>query len=620
MIRRMIALGLLATGCGHTLPAVAPAHGNLVAHAVGDQRRAGRGDADPAALVVLVEHGRVRAIDPDTAQSVWVLPLEVTGHPAANATTLYLPVRGHRLVAVDRVRGTVRFSIDLPGEALTGLDVSSQWIVATVLGGDEGARAELVAMASHDGHVRWRYRADRVLGIPAVHGGVAVVPIPGERVGTANGEAQAQYEGQIAAFRVATGREVARQDVPVGAPLERIVHHGDAWLVGGGDRWFELGQGGKIHALDGAHAPVFPEVDGIDPGHDEGERLRMWLGLADHAIARDALLLSRRAVVSLRIDGEGRASRARWVHLEERGEFVAMEVVDDRVVLVREDGAIVLLSAATGQPLDRIAGGEPVRGALVLGAGPGRAKPRQGGDDPIEGLHRLLLDPDPRLLPAQQLAAELLWRDDNADVRAAVIALSSGAVRSEQTDAAEALRDHAATLTAGRWGQGDGGEVEAVLRALRQRPRAGVAEDAIAPAIREAAHRGTPEVVAELGALLLHPGTRPVDLVEIVKTLARLRDPAAVDALATFLRRYHADQTVAYESTALRATAELLLEHAADDAMPDDDAGERARIALVAVAADPLCEPALRALIAQGLRRLAAESPDDRTPLLSPRL
>lgn len=611
---RWLALGAVTlAACGHALPVAAPSHGSVVSDAEGEVERVDRRAALAPGLVVLVEQARVRAIDPVTARSHWVLPLEVTGHPVANATTVYFPVRGHRLVAVDRLRGTVRFSVDLPGEALTGLDVSEQWIVASVVGGRKGARAELVAMASHDGHVRWRHRVGQTLGIPAVRGGVALVPVG----------------AQVASFRIATGRELARQDVPGGAVLERVVHHGDKWLVGGGAQWVELGQGGRAHAIAGAHAPVFPTVDGIDPGHDDGERLRLWLGLSEHAIARDAMLLSRRAVVAMRLDADGRPSRARWVHVEARGEFVAMEVLGDDVVLVREDGAIVVLRAATGQVVDRIAGGDPVRGALVLGGGASTAARRPQTPDPIADLHALLLDPDPRLLPAQELAAELLWRDDNADVRAAVLALSSGAVRAEQTDAAEALRDHAAELTAGRWGQGSAGDVQAVLVALRRRPGAGVDGDDLAGAIREAARSGTPEVVEELTALLLHPGTRPVELVEIVETLSRLRDPAAVEALATFVRRYHADQVVAYESTALRAAAELLLVYAGSEApnaqvavqVAAQAAAQRARTVLEAVAGDPLCEPALRAFIARGLHRLAEQSPDDRaTSLLSTRL
>jgi hypothetical protein len=605
---------LALVGCGHALPTRAPAHGNLVAHANGQDDRSERQRAAAAPLVVLVEDARVRAIDPRNARTQWVLPLEVTGHGVANATTVYFPVRGHRLVAVDRVHGTVKFSVDLPGEALTGLAVSERWIAATVVGGHRGARAELVALAAHDGHIRWRHRSSTILGIPAVHGGIAVVP----------------SGAQVAAFRMSTGRELARQDVPHGERLERVVHHRDAWFVGGGAQWVELGQGGRTHELAGAQAPVFPRVSGIDPGHDDGERLRLWLALSEHAIARDAVLLARRAVIALRLDPDGKPRSARWVHLERSSEIVAMEVLGDRVVLVREDGAIVTLDAATGVQRDRIAGGDPVRGALVLDAASVRRDGTPKHGPAHADLLAVLADPDPRLLPAQRLAADLLWRDDDPKVRETVVALADGEIRSESSDAAGALRDHAATLLHDRWGQGTASDAAQVLARLRERPRAGGTTESLASAIREAAHTGTPEVIEQLAALLLHPGTRPIELVEIVETLAKLRDPAAVDAVATFVRRYHADQVVAYESTALRAAAELLLEHAATAARDDDSiaaaASDRALTALSAVADDPLCEPVLRAFIAHGLRQLADESADERQspgqrpPLLSTRL
>lgn len=603
----LFSAALALVGCSHAMPGRAPAHGNLVADANGHAAR----ERTAAPLVVLVEDSRVRAIDPKRASTQWVLPLEVTGHPVANATTVYFPVRGHRLVAVDRVHGTVRFSIDLPGEALTGLDASDRWIAASVVGGGRGARAELVALAAHDGHVRWRHRSDGRLGIPAIRGTVVVVPTG----------------AQVAAVRLTTGRELARQDVPGDGELERVVQHGDAWFVGGGAKWVELGQGGRTHVLAGAQAPVFPVVSGIDPGHDDGERLRLWLALSEHAIARDAVLLSRRAVIAMRLDPDGRPRSARWVHVESKGELVAMEVLGNRVVLVREDGGIVTLDAATGSVSDRIAGGDPVRGALVLGDAAQRRDSTPKTTSSRADLEALLNDPDPRLLPAQRLAVELLWRDDDPKVRETVARLAEGDLRGETSDAAEELRDHAATLTHAHWGQGTAADAAQVLARLRERPRAGRSPESLTTAIREAAHTGTPEVVEQLSQLLLHPGTRAVVLVEIVDTLAKLRDPAAVDAVATFVRRYHADQVVAYESNALHAAAELLLAHAATPARDDGDtgaaAGERALTALQAVADDPLCEPALRAFIAHGLRELAAETVDERStrpPLLSSRL
>ncbi|HWB80285.1 MAG TPA: PQQ-binding-like beta-propeller repeat protein [Nannocystaceae bacterium] len=598
-------------GCGRNLVARGGEHGNLLAQAAAHDERDARRHARESALplVVLVERSRVVAVDPIHARTRWTLPLSVSGHPVASAGSVYLPVRGGRLVAVERATGKVRFDTDLPGEALTGLAVSEPWIAATVVG--ESSRGEILGLSTLDGHVRWRRRSAEPLGIPDVVGKIAVVPI---------GE-------QVAALRLGNGRELARLDVGEGT-LRRVTHRGGAWFVGDGARWVSLGSrgnGSRAHELERSYAPAFPTGDGLDVGHGDDERLRMWLRLSSvDATPRDAILLSRRAVIAMRLDREGRPIRARWVHVETKGELVAMEVTGDRVVLVREDGAIVQLADDDGRVLDRIAGDEPVRGALIIGAPARSAGDAARSDDPavVDRLLELIDDPDPRLLPAQRLAADLLWRGDDAKVRGRVNALADGKLRSEDTPAAAVLREHARGLTGEAWGSGTSVDVDALLVALRSRPRFGE-DDAAArtDAIRGAVRSGSPAVVRELSELLMHPGTRSEDLVEIVRALAELKDPGAVEAVATFVRRYHADQLVAYESSALVSAAALLFVHAKQRG----PARAPARAALEDAADDPLCEPSLRAFIAHGLDELppaevAQNEPahdDDEPPVLS---
>ncbi len=621
MSRSALLLAALAlVGCARMLPGHAGEHGNLLAQTAAHDERESRRDAREAGLplVVFFERARVVAIDPVHARTRWSVPLEVVGHPVASASTVYLPVRGGRLVAVERATGTIRFDADLPGEALTGLAVSEPWITATVLGGPHGARAEILGLSTLDGHVRWRRRSDAPLGVPDVVGRIAVVPV---------GQ-------QVAALRLGSGRELARLDVAgFGAQrLERVSHRAGAWFVGGGSRWVSLGTSGsdgRAHELSRTYAPAFATDGGLDDGHGDDERLRMWLRLSSvDATPRDAILLSRRAVVATRLDAEGRPIRARWVHVEPEGELVAMEVTGDRVVLVREDGAVVQLADDDGHVIDRIAGGDPVRGALVIGAPPRVAGDATRADDPevVTRLLELVADPDPRLLPAQRLAADLLWRHDDAKVRAGVNALADGRMRGDDTPAGAVLREHARALVGEAWGTGTSVDVDALLLALRSRPAFGDAvQTERSDAIRGSVRSGSPAVVAELAALLLHPGTRPEDLVEIVRALAVLRDPGAVAPVATFVRRYHADQLVAYESSALVSAAALLLGHARGPG----PARATAREALRDAVGDPLCEPSLRAFIARGLAELPTDDgavrdeghgDDDHAPVLSANL
>jgi hypothetical protein len=509
-------------------------------------------------------------------------------------------VRGHQLVAIDRETGNKRFHVQLPGEALTGLAVSEPWIVATVLDPSKKGRARIVGLAAEDGDIRWHRRSPTRLGIPDVVADVAVLPVG----------------DQIAALRLDSGREVARLDIAAArdreVALERVTHRRGMWFVGSDAKWVRLGvpgSRGEAHQLSRTYAQAFRTVDGIDAGHSDDERLRLWLRMSNiDTTPRDAILLSRRAVIALRLDTEGLPVRARWVHVEDKGEIVAMEVVDDRVVLVREDGAIVQLADDDGHVVDRIAGDEPVRGALVLGT-PARAHgntKRTDDPDVLADLAALLVEPDPRLLPAQRLAADLLWRHDDPRVRKTVRELARGELRMGDAPEVLVLRDHAIELTRTRWGSGSSAEVEAVVDALHARPAFGTADAGFGEPIRAALRTGRPSVVHELTALLLHPGTSAEDLVQIVDALTQLADPGAVEGLATFLQRYHADESIVKESPVLFATTTLLLAHAQSDSRESSVA----RAALRAVADDPLCEPHLRAFVATGLRALPAVRDD----------
>lgn len=603
MITRMIALAfavLGVVGCARTLPAHADAHGNFLAVTSEPEVRAPRRGAPvEQPLVVLVERTRVVGIDPIGAMVKWSVPAIVTGHPVASATSIYLPVRGHQLVAIDRKTGAERFHVQLPGEALTGLAVSEPYIVATVLDPSKKGRARILGLSTEDGDVRWQRRSPTRLGIPDVVGDIAVLPVG----------------DQVAALRVDSGREVARLDIAAArdreVALERVTHRRDMWFVGSDAKWVRLGvpgSKGEAQQLSRTYAQAFRTVDGIDAGHSDDERLRLWLRMSNtDTTPRDALLLSRSAVIALRLDTEGLPVRARWVHVERKGEIVAMEVVDDRVVLVREDGAIVQLADDDGRVLDRIAGDEPVRGALVLGTPSrdhGNTKRR---DDPevLADLVALLSEPDPRLLPAQRLAADLLWRHDDPRVRKTVRDLALGRVRPGDEPEVLVLRDHAIELTRTRWGSGSSKEVEAVVSALHARPAFRTDVD-VRESVQAALRTGRPSVVPELTALMLDPGTSAEDLVAIVEALGQLGDPGAVDGLATFLQRYHADESIVKESPVLFEAAKLLLEHAGGESA----ASSVARTALWAVADDPLCEPHLRAFVATGLRALPSARDD----------
>lgn len=604
--RRWLLMGatiLVAGGCARVLPAHGSEHGNLLAHAE-DQAATAELDAKAAALplVVMIERARVVAVDPIHGRTRWQLPVVVTGHPVASAHHVVLPVRGNQLLVVERGSGRVVHTLLLPGEALTGVALNEPWLVATVLHDEPGVRGEVLAFSTETGEPAWRRRTAASLGVPDVAGSVVAVPAG----------------DQVVALRLRNGREVARVDVAAardrGLALERVRHRGGAWLVGGGTRWATLGGGQEdqppLELLAG-HADDFRVGDRIDDGHTDDERLRLWLRWSTvDATPRDAMVLARRTVVAMRLDPQGQPLRARWLHTED-GEIVAAEVTGERVVLAREDGGIVVLADSDGHELRRIGGGEPIRGALVLGATEVTRRNPRLPDDPrvLAQLERLLVDADPRLLPAQRLAAELLWRHDDIAVRRRVHALAAGALRTDDGEATAALREHAAAIVEGRWGSASPAELRAGLEVLQTRPRFGQPRPDVTPAIRQTLASARPEVVAELAALLLHPGTTTAELLDIVDAISQLDDVAAIEAVLTFVQRYHADAVITAESEAMQRASMWLLRHA--DLRTAD--GGSVRAALQAIADDPLSVPVLRTVIVRGLAETRATSESDAT-------
>ncbi len=553
-----LALGLSSGCAGRSLAVHGEPGGNLLALAAKQGERADK-HRKARPLVILIEHDGLRAVDPVSATDRWRSSLKAQGHPAANETTVFVPLSGHRLAALDRLSGVVMWKVELPGEALSGLDANDTTVVATVVDHRKG-RSRAVGLSALDGQLRWMRRTDARLGSPAVVGSVALVPVG----------------NQVVALGARTGWERARLDLGGTAPegediipaVERVSRSGEALYAGTDRQWVDLrtATSGRLDALDEVqgYGHVFESNQGLDAGHGDGERLRLWVDLSPTTVGhRDAVFVCRRAVVAMRVDGDGTPHTAQWTYLSDGPEFVGADVRDDRVVLVREDGVLVEVSRVDGSELDRIAGAGPTRGALLLdlpqrSAKAAREKPER--ELRLAMIRDLILDPDPRLLPAQQLAVEILWRDDDADVRHAVERIARGDVRAETTVASATLRAHAAERLAEPWGAATAEQVAALRDELHARPSflAGV-KPATAVLARKAVAAGDAAMVADLVELLNHPSTQAADLDALVRALGELGTDEALGGVAKFLRRYHADEGVLYESAALTSAVDVLV-------------------------------------------------------------
>lgn len=327
----------------------------------------------------------------------------------------------------------------LPGEAITGIAAAEDWVALTVVdGGSE--RSRVMVLSAIDGTIRWSRATDERFGRPA---------IAGRSVAVSMGD-------QVVALAVRNGRELAWVDLPADASasgetaFESARVQGSAVLAAAGPRWVDVRSGvhasiAKGHEIRVEGVGLVPVIEGLDPGFDDSERLRVWVDAArSDAPPRDAILLCRRAVVAMRLSPEGAPSQARWSHVARHGrEFVAMSVTRQRVTLVAEDGAIRTLDR-TGEVLDTIRGTSHVRGALLLDLDDSVGEPRIGRLEPKvvrRMLVDLLEDADPRLLPAQRVAATLLWRSEQVVARQQVVDLAEGRLRTDATAPPRACGD-----------------------------------------------------------------------------------------------------------------------------------------------------------------------------------
>jgi hypothetical protein len=575
-----------ALGCaGRPLRPDARPHGNFAAVVARGLADAPQRHGSP--LVVSFGEAEATAIDLDTGSVRWRRPIRVLGAPAASGRRVAVPVRGHGLLLLDVDTGATLWERRLPGEALTGVTLTERRVVATVVTAQSNTRSLVVAMSAADGRTRWTRRSPALLGVPAALGRQILVPTPNEVVVLAQGR----------------GRELARMRPPaeVGA-LGRIELHGSKALAAGAHAFVDLHGGGQtVYRIDPHTAPAFRVVQGLDPGLGHGDGVEWRLRPTSSAGApREAVLMARRAALGVRLDADGRPVTAHWVHRQDDAhELVAVGVDARTATFVREDGSILRLDVRDGHRLAEWPGRGPTLGAVVVGTTPSRhadhdaTSPEESSME--DALVALIEDPDPRLVPAQRLAIELLWRHERPEVRALLQDFSQGGIRPDPDSITEDLREHARAVMAGPWGPSDEATLAALADALGSAREGHRRHDALQDAIARAVRSGTPAVLGELVALLDQPGLAPEELVALTRALRDLGDHRAVFGVATFVLRYHADPDVVDESPAVFYALDFLVAQAHDAVEPA--ASARAREVLAKLAEDRFTAPRLRAFL-----------------------
>lgn len=565
--------------------------------------------SETAKLVVFSDSKAV-GVDPSSGEKTWERPIRAFGQPATFGNLVVLGVAGNKVLCLDAETGRIVWQANLPGQALTGLAISERWVVVTTLATEQeqakvGARSVVVAYGANTGRRRWIRYSGRLLGVPAAAGRFGFVPTGDE----------------VLALSLRSGRVLSRLSPAHDIGFSRVERSGGTLLAGAGDQFVDLADGGSTlyEVQAGPHRDVFEGVQGMDPGmgHDDGIAFKL-LPAAGAGAPRNALFVGRRAIFFLRLDGKGRPVTARWVHTRyDQHEYVAVHPTRSVVLAVREDGAVVHIDRRSGRVREQFDGHVRPMGAAFVG----RAPPVDDSESPVDNetmvatLVGLVEDPDPRLVPAQRLAIDLLWRNDEPLIRQQVTDLALGIVRPAGDDASEALRKHASTRVKTPWGRADAESLDLLLDRLggNRKPDTKLTE-----LVDEAVAAGSPKVVPKLVSLLNDPALRADELVSVAKALRNLSDARALKGTSDFIIRYHADPDIVGESKAIFYALELVIAHAQPEIPQrvEDEDRATAQLILSELLADEFTVPEVRAFIDANTQSGGAgantdEEPDD---------
>ncbi|MDB4927838.1 MAG: hypothetical protein JWM10_322, partial [Myxococcaceae bacterium] len=536
MKRLALALTLASLGCGTAISRGAfslgtPASDAVVLAAVADRVRvAAPADLAPVAAIV--------ADDP--AQGITVVDLAsgtALGHIAATVTSR--PVVAGDLV-VGRVAGAIvgwslagaeRWRFPDDGLDLVGASRDGTRVAVSLGGGGVTRRRGVVRVVdAADGSTVSRTEIAHSLGPPTLVGDDVFVPWDGQNLSVldaSNGDERSRVRSRddVVGFSFREGHAVyygARALYRLGAESAAGTAEGTPHYQ---PRRDEL-PGGAAFALDA--------YTSLRAGVDARERVRL-VWRPDPALPGVVLLhntvfaLYHRDVFAL----DAATGALRWAHVSPH-DLAGVAVVRAGLVVVDDHGGAALLAPDDGRVRWRQA--LPASGPQAVLQLAAEFAPTPNADDPPRPLVESLLEAaggsDARLLPAQRFAAQALAALPGAPATAALVSILTRRGLSPELRAA---------VGEGLVGRTDG--TDAMLEALDHHYDyvRGVDAPPVGFLARALARAHERRAVSPLVSHLFDPATATDDLAPIVVALRELADPSSVQALADFVRLYHAD-------------------------------------------------------------------------------
>ncbi|MGD8860523.1 MAG: PQQ-binding-like beta-propeller repeat protein [Myxococcales bacterium] len=581
----LLVLGSIA-GCAGTPPAFSTKYPDNVETDIEVllQRIDAAPRREPGTVAVGITSAPTRLYGFDIAnrQKLWEQPVPATTEPMLAGDAVVVGTEG-AVLGFDLRTGARRFSVSTGGKALRGAD-GETGLVAIALGEGMGtyARSEIVLVRGAT--VAWRRDIPGLVGVPAVIGGMVLVP-------WAN-----QY---LTALDDRTGNEIARVRTRDGVIAHALADRGNVYIgshhgitritssIGSGTL-----RGAGFFSLPDQDLPGRPLLlrdiytqEAAYTAESARHRIQLaWqpttLGGARIGLQDDTLfLVYYRFVYGLSPEDLS----IRWVHVHDQ-DIVGATARPGGLLVGDAAGNVSVLSAHSGDVVWQAATNMP-SAAIKLPRGGADVAPGQppGDTELLAQLMRAAQDTDARLVPGRVLAVDAINRMPDAEATANLIVLC------DDDQLAPPVNQRACSALKNR-SKGK----EHLLAALQR--HAGYLEGTTAPPVgalaRAAATQNEVRAVPLLITHLQDPATRSRALPGLVEGLGGLGDERAFDPLRHFFALYHADPVDEHVVRALEIAPEVLVELGGEEARPvleqvrDDGLGiypvrDKARLALV---------------------------------------
>lgn len=567
MIRRLVApvaaLTLLIMGCGHGTFSPHFRDNNLqdLKSALANIKPASEKPANVSgkALVFLVTNKptSIVAYDLNANKQLWRVKDDVSSKIVVGRTTLFHRAGTKTMVARSIASGQKLWSLNMDkgdrllGHTTDGVDL--YYVTEHIKRAQDGTAAYLVAVAGDSGRTRWIQPSAGRLGAPSAMPGIVILPLRSQSmaiVSTQKGEELARIRSKE---EMVIWVRNTRAGVLYGGKsgIYKLDHKSvsgsskdSSFLAASLPSWIP-----PLYWWDGYNAALASYT-----AYDRNRLL--WnldprsMSFTDNTLYNHSFRFVFAFDTSIKSSNE--RSNLKWVYSFPRHDVVASTHTGKAMLLVSDNGTIVVLDPATGLVVSKVDLKLALKGASFDAKGFALTNRATGQASLRKSLIEVIWDPDRRFGKVKLFAVQELSKLTGADVSADLVKI----VTYQKID--PAVYKMAGQMIVDRH---DKKSIPLYLSTLKSHYNfldgtTGKAVDIMARALGDLKAK---EAVKPLLSHLMDHETPIPAVEEIVKSLTIIGDKSSLESFRSFLLTYRADSMFLKSSTALNLVADGLL-------------------------------------------------------------